>query len=241
VNGESFYSRTAALIGGEGIARLQRASVAVFGLGGVGGHTAEALVRAGVGAVTLVDGDVFKESNLNRQIFALKSTLGKNKAEAASARLFDINGAARITACPIFFNKETAGTFDFKAFDYVVDAIDSVADKVLLIETAQKNGTRIISSMGAGNKLRADFKVGDIFETKGCPLARVMRGKLKKVGITRLKTVYSDEASQTAEAAEKGAGKTPPASISYVPGICGLVLAGEVIRELIQSKNKDEV
>ena len=230
MNSESFYSRTAALIGEEGILRLQRASVAVFGLGGVGGYAAEALVRAGVGAVTLVDGDVFLESNLNRQLFALKSTLGKNKAEAAAARLSDINGAAHIIVKPFFFNKETAGEFNFKDFDYVIDAIDSVADKVLLIETAQRNGTRIISSMGAGNKLRAEFKAGDIFETKGCPLARVMRNNLKKAGVTRLKTVYSEVVSQKTE---KCAGKRPPASISYVPGICGLILAGEVIRELL--------
>ena len=222
---ENIYSRTVALIGGEAMERLKNSSVAVFGLGGVGGYTAEALIRAGVGKLTLIDGDVFTESNLNRQLFALKSTLGRNKAGVAKERLLDINPEAEITARPVFFNAETAMDFDFNAFDYVVDAIDSVKDKTLLIETAVKAGTRIISSMGAGGKLCADFKTGDIFQTKGCPLARVMRQKLRAVGITRLKTVYSETT------AVKG---KPVPSISYVPGLCGLTIAGEVIRELLK-------
>ena len=218
---ENIYTRTAALLGEGGLRRLQNSSAAVFGVGGVGGYVAEALIRAGIGRLALIDGDVFRESNLNRQIFALKSTLGRNKAEAARERLLDINGAADITAYPFFFNAGTAGRFDFKAFDYVADAIDSVADKVLLIKTAKECGTRIISSMGAGGKIYSDFKAGDIFETSGCPLARVMRRKLKEAGVERLKCVYSEEG---------GAGTA--GSVPYVPGVCGLVMAGEVIREL---------
>ena len=221
MNKETLYTRTAALLGEAGVRRLQGSSVAVFGVGGVGGHAAEALVRAGIGSIALVDGDVFKESNLNRQIFAAGGTLGRNKAEAARERLLDINGAANITAYPFFFNGETKNEFNLKGFDYVVDAIDSVADKILLIKTAVENGARIISSMGAGGKIYADFKIGDIFETRGCPLARVMRRKLKEAGITRLKCVYSEEG-----------GIGTAGSVSYVPGVCGLVMAGEVIREL---------
>ena len=230
MDNDGFYSRTEALVGAEALNRLKNASVAVFGLGGVGGYAAEALARAGVGKLALIDGDVFRESNLNRQIFAVLSTLGQNKAEAAKARLSGINAAAEITAFPFFFNKETAGAFDFKSFDYVIDATDSVRDKVLLIRTAAQNNTPIISSMGAGGKLSADFKIGDIFETKGCPLARVMRKKLKEAGIERLKTVYSEE-NPPKDAGGKGERKPLP-SISYVPGVCGLIIAQEVIKSL---------
>lgn len=229
----NFYSRTEALIGADALCRLKKASVAVFGLGGVGGYVAEALVRAGVGRLTLIDGDVFRESNLNRQIFALKSTLGKNKAEAAKARLADINFEAEITALPFYFNKETAGAFDFRSFDYVIDAIDSVDDKVLLIKTAVGCGVPVISSMGAGGKLHTNFRVGDIFETKCCPLARVMRKRLKEEGIGRLKAVWSEEARPLSARGGGEKGKRTLPSISYVPGVCGLTIAGEVIRDFI--------
>lgn len=248
---EDMFSRTRMLIGDEGLKRLRAAHVAVFGLGGVGGYAAEALLRAGIGRLTLVDGDVFTTGNLNRQIFALRSTLNKNKAVSAKARLEDINPEAEISAVPVFFNAGTAPDFDFQGFDYVVDAIDSVKDKALLIKSAQGAGAPVISAMGAGGRLGYDFKVGDIYATKGCPLARVMRLEVKKAGIKSLKTVYSeapavgntggdnaynnDDNKKDAEGQEVK-GKSPPPSISYPPGICGLIMAGEVVRDIIKSE-----
>ncbi len=229
---EEMLTRSKPLVGAQGLKRLKDSSVAVFGLGGVGGAAAEGLCRAGVGKITLVDGDIFSITNLNRQIFCLRSTLGKNKAAAAAARLADINPDCRLTAYEGFFNRDTAADFDFKGFDYVLDAVDSVKDKVLLAVSAKEAGTPIISAMGAGGKLYADFIIGDIYETKGCPLARAMRRELKKAGIERLAAVYSEECGKAAEETEHAPGKRPPSSISYVPPVCGYIAAGHIIREL---------
>ena len=228
------FSRTERLIGQPALSRLQNAHVAVFGLGGVGGHCAEALIRAGVGALTFIDGDSVQESNLNRQIIALRSTVGQNKAECMRVRALDICPDIQVTALPIFYGEATADEIDLSRFDYIADAIDSVADKTLLICNAKAAGRPIISSMGAGNKLNpAAFCVADLYETTVCPLARVMRAQLKRRGVEALKVVYSKEpprppvSSGCCEACDRA-----PASISFVPSAAGLVMAGEIVREL---------
>ena len=217
--------REIALIGEEGLARLRRAHVAVFGIGGVGSYVAEALVRAGVGALTFVDGDVVAASNLNRQIVALHSTLGQNKAKVMAARAADIAPACDVRALPLFFGQDTAPRFDFTAFSYVADCIDRVADKVLLLKTARAAGVPVLSCMGAGNRLTADFKVAPVERTQGCPLARIMRRELRAAGVTGVKAVYSEQPS----AVQAG----PVSSISFVPGMAGLALAGALVRDLL--------
>lgn len=232
---EQQFSRTARLIGTSAVNKLKNSSVAIFGIGGVGSYAAEALARAGVGRLCLVDSDTINESNINRQIIALHSTLGQKKAEAAAARIADINPNASVTAVCKFYNADTAGTFDLSSFDYVIDAIDTVTSKLLLIENAKKCGTPIISSMGTGNKLNPSlFEITDISKTQVCPLARVMRRELKNRGIYKLKVIYSKEKPQkpkTDEPLPEGK-RQMPASISYVPSVAGLMIAGEVIREL---------
>ena len=229
------FSRTAALLGEAGIEKLAGAAVAVFGLGGVGGYAAEALARAGVGALTLVDHDVVSVSNLNRQILALSDTVGRLKVEVAAERIAKINPACKVTARPVFFLPETAGDFDFSAYDYVVDAIDTVGGKLSIVETATAAGVPVISAMGAGNKLNpALFEVADIYETSVDPLARVMRTECRKRGIPRLKVVYSKEkplAPITPLA--DGQRRSVPGSVSFVPGAMGLILAGEVVKDLV--------
>ena len=234
---EDMFSRTRMLLGDAAMDRLKQARVVVFGIGGVGGHVVEALVRSGVGALDLVDSDRVALSNLNRQIIATRDTLGMLKVEAAKARVLSINPACQVRTFPLFYLPETADMFDFSQYDYVVDAIDTVAGKLQLIEAAQAAGVPVISSMGAGNKLDPTaFRVADISKTSVCPLARVMRRELKKRGIDYVKVVYSTEpALSPAPAEEETNRRTTPGSTAFVPAAAGLVLAGEVIKDLIKS------
>ena len=233
---EQFF-RSQMLLGQAAMERLYRARVAVFGLGGVGGYAVEALARAGIGALDLVDSDTISLSNLNRQILAVHSTLGLPKVEAAKARVLDINPACRVQTHLLFYTPETAEQFVFAEFDYIVDAIDTVTGKLALVQRAWEARTPIISCMGTGNKLdAAAFQVADISKTAMCPLARVMRKELGKRGIRHLKVVYSQEEAMTPQGWEEEAaalGKRQiPGSMSYVPGAAGLILAGEVIKDL---------
>ena len=232
---EDQFSRTRLLLGDAGMEKLARARVAVFGLGGVGGYAVEALARGGVGALDLIDHDQVSLSNLNRQIFALRSTVGRFKADAARERVLEINPYARVRTYKLFYGPDTAGEFDFSQYDYIVDAIDTVTGKLALVQQAREAGTPVISAMGAGNKLDPTaFEVADISQTSMCPLARIMRKELKKRGILHLKVVYSKEPPMTplgAPEPEPGR-KAVPGSVSFVPSVMGLILAGEVIKEL---------
>ena len=234
---EDMFSRTRMLLGDAAMDRLKAARVAVFGIGGVGGHAVEALARSGVGALDLVDSDRVALSNLNRQIIATRDTLGMLKVEAAKARVLSINPDCAVETWPVFFLPETADRFDFTQYDYVIDAIDTVAGKLRLIEAAKAAGVPVISSMGAGNKLDATaFRVADISETSVCPLARVMRRELKKRGIDHVKVVFSTEpALGPAPTEEPTARRSTPGSTAFVPAVAGLILAGEVIKDLIGS------
>ena len=233
------FLRTAMLLGEDAMERLKNAHVAVFGIGGVGGYVVEALARAGIGHIALVDSDTISLSNLNRQLLATHSTLGMPKVEAAKARILDINPASQVETYPIFYTPETAHLLDFSRFDYIVDAIDTVTGKLALVEQANAAHTPIICCMGTGNKLDASaFQVADISKTSMCPLARVMRRELGKRGIKHLEVVYSQEEALTptgweAEAAAIGK-RQIPGSVSFVPGAAGLILAGEVIRDIAQ-------
>ena len=231
------FSRMGLLLGEEALSRLEGARVAVFGLGGVGGYTVEALARAGIGKLDLIDSDTVSLSNRNRQILATRSTLGLPKTEAAKQRVLDINEEAQVTTWELFYNADTADMIDLGMYDYIVDAIDTVTAKLLLIQRAHEAGTPIISCMGTGNKLDPTaFQVTDISKTSMCPLARVMRKELGKRGIKHLKVVYSQEEAMTPHGAEEemaALGKRQiPGSVSFVPGAAGLILAGEVIRDL---------
>lgn len=220
-------SRTVQLIGEEAVDRLVRSRVIIFGIGGVGSFAAEALCRAGIGHIALVDGDVVARSNLNRQLIALTSTIGQPKAEVMRARMLDINPEATVQAFNLFYDASTADQIDLSQYDYVVDAIDSVASKLLLIERCHEKGVRCISCMGTGNKLSPTrFEVSDISKTSVCPLARVMRRELKNRGILHHKVIYSQEQPINPR------GERTPASISFVPSSAGLILAGEAIMEL---------
>lgn len=237
------FSRTENLIGKAAVERLKTAKVIVFGLGGVGGYCVEALARAGVGAIDIVDNDKIAESNINRQIYALNSTVGEYKADVAEKRIKDINPDCQVKTYKIFYLPETADGIDFNNYDYVLDAIDTVSAKLCIAERAESAGVPVISAMGTGNKLEpAGFKVADIYETRGCPLARVMRLECKRRGINSLKVVYSEEKAIKPLAATSGDGqgarKIPPASISFVPPIAGLLMAAEAIKDLIQGENK---
>ncbi len=226
------FVRTELLLGEAGMARLARARVAVFGVGGVGGHVAEALARSGVGALDLIDADVVSVSNLNRQIVALLSTVGQYKADAAAARIRDINPDCRVTPHRVFYGPETAGQFDFSRYDFVVDAIDTVTGKVQLIVQAKAAGTPIICAMGAGNKLDPTrFEVADIHETTVCPLARVIRRECRKRGIEGVKVVYSREEPVETPRPEPGQ-KATPGSTAFVPAVAGLIIAGEVVKDI---------
>ena len=230
------FSRTALLIGEDGVEKLKKARVAVFGVGGVGGYVVEALARSGVGALDLVDKDTVSESNINRQIIALHSTVGQYKTEVAAARARDINPHVKVQTHNVFYLPETASTFDFSAYDYVVDAIDTVSGKLALVEQAKRCDVPIISSMGAGNKLDPTaFEVADISKTSVCPLARVMRRELKKRGIEHLKVVYSKEEPLLSLETDEETGKSVPGSIAFVPSVVGLIIAGEVIKDLAKS------
>ncbi len=238
------FSRTQLLIGEEGIERLRKARVAIFGIGGVGGYVAEALARSGVGHLDLIDNDKVCLSNINRQIIATNDTVGQYKVDVMRARILSINPDAAVEAHRCFYLPETAGQFDFANYDYVVDAVDTVTAKIEIIMQAKAAGVPVVSSMGAGNKLEASaFQVADIYETSVCPLARVMRRELKKRGVERLKVVYSREEPHFMEAGisteeEISAGEVPcrkrsiPGSIAFVPSVAGLILAGEVVKDL---------
>ncbi len=226
---DTWQERTIRMVGKDAVSRLNRARVAVFGLGGVGSYTAEALVRAGVGTVLFVDSEEVDETNINRQLIATRNTIDLSKVECAKKRALSINPNLNVQTKQIFFSKETADEIDFSEFDCVADCIDSVAAKILLIEKAKTADAFIVSCMGTGNKLDPTrFKVADIEKTDVCPLARVMRRELKKRGIKNVRCVYSDELPV------KPDGDTRvPSSISFVPGTAGLILAGEIIKHIM--------
>ena len=233
------FLRTQMLLGTEAVERLQKARVAVFGIGGVGGYTVEALARSGVGQIDLIDSDTVSVSNINRQILATHSTVGMQKVEAGKRRILEINPACTVRTHAVFYTPETAGQFDFAQYDYVVDAIDTVTGKLMLAAAAQEAGVPIISSMGTGNKLDpTKFQIADVSQTSVCPLARIMRKELKKRGINHLKVVYSQEEALTPVGTEEECallGKRQiPGSTAFVPGTAGLILAGEVIKDLIK-------
>lgn len=231
------FSRTALLLGDEAIEKLKKARVAVFGVGGVGGYTVEALARSGVGAIDLIDNDRVSLSNINRQIIATHSTIGQLKVEVAKERVLDINPNCEVKTYPVLYMPETADRFDFSQYDYVVDAIDTVTGKIELVMRAQEKGTPIISSMGAGNKLDPTaFEVADIYKTSVCPLAKVMRRELKKRGVKKLKVVYSKEEAITpvGEIEEDVQGRRSiPGSIAFVPSVAGLIIGGEVVKDIV--------
>lgn len=231
------FSRTALLLGEDALQRLQKARVALFGLGGVGGYTLEALARSGIGELHLIDNDCFSLSNLNRQLLATHATVGRSKVDVAKERVLDINPHAVVHTYPIFYTPDTADQLDFSAFDYVIDAIDTVSGKLSLIERAFAAGVPVISCMGTGNKLEpAGFVCTDLSKTSMCPLARVMRRELGKRGIKHMKVVCSQEEPLTPTGWEEEAaaiGKRQiPGSVSFVPGAAGLILAGEVIKDI---------
>lgn len=219
------FTRLRPLFGEEALQKLNNSHVAVFGIGGVGSYVAEALARGGIGEITLVDHDVVSESNINRQLVALSSTVGQSKVSVMSSRIKDINPDITVHEKEIFYLPETCEEFNFDDYDYVIDAVDTVTAKINLIEKCSLTNTPIISSMGTGNKLHPElFEIADIYSTSVCPLAKVMRHELKKRGITSLKVVYSKE--------EPKIKAQTPGSASFVPGVAGLILAGEVIKEL---------
>lgn len=239
------FERTKLLLGTEAAAKLASSRVAVFGVGGVGGYAVEALARSGIGALDLIDHDRVSVSNLNRQIIALRSTVGQYKVETAAARIREINPQCTVRTYPVVFLPQSADTFDFAAYDYIVDAIDTVTGKLALAEIAQSIGCPIISAMGAGNKLDpTQLEVADIYETSVCPLARVMRKELRKRGVRKLKVVYSKEpplvplefdheAEEPEEAEVFGANRRQtPGSTAFVPAAAGLIIAAEVVRDL---------
>ncbi len=229
------FSRTEMLLGEDKMKKLFSARVAVFGAGGVGGYAIEALARSGVGAIDIVDDDVVCESNINRQIIATDKTVGRYKADVAAERVKDINPECDVVARKVFFSPETASLFDFSSYDYVVDAIDTVTGKIRLVEECEKAGVPIISSMGAGNKLDPTaFKVTDIYKTSVCPLAKVMRTELKKRKIKKLKVVYSEEQpiKPFSGESEDGKRRATPGSVAFVPSVVGLIMAGEVVKDV---------
>ena len=221
------FTRTENLIGKDKLKILQNSHIAVFGIGGVGGYVTEALIRAGVGKIDIIDNDTVSESNINRQIIATTKTIGKYKVDIMKERILDINPDATVNAYNTLYLPNTADQFDFSKYDYVVDAVDNVTAKIELVLRANNSNVPIISSMGTGNKLDPTaFEVSDIYKTEVCPLAKVMRTELKKRGVKKLKVVYSKEKPVT--------NQRPPASISSVPSVAGLILASEVIKDIIK-------
>lgn len=224
------FSRTETLIGTEALKRLANSRVAVFGIGGVGGYVVEALARAGVGALDLIDNDEVNITNINRQIIALHSTVGKSKVEVAKERVLDINPGVNIKTYKTFFTPETSDEFDFSQYDYIVDAIDTVTGKIELVMKSQEVNVPIISCLGTGNKMHPEmFEITDIYKTSVCPLAKVMRTELKKRGVKKLKVLYSKETPI------KQVGQRIPASISFTPPVAGMIIAGEVIRDVVKA------
>ncbi len=235
---EEMFTRTAMLLGEDAIELLKNARVAVFGIGGVGGYVTEALVRAGVGTLHLIDNDVVCESNLNRQIIATKSVIGQAKVDVMAARIRDINPQCKVKAYQCFYLPETAGEFDFSEYSYVVDAIDTVTGKIQLVMQAKEAGVPIISCMGTGNKLDPTrLEIADIYKTSVCPLAKVMRRELKARGVDSLKVLYSKEEPQkpviTYESNVEETRRATPGSVSFVPSVAGLIIASEVIKDLV--------
>lgn len=232
---EEVFSRTELMLGKDAMEKLKNSRVAVFGIGGVGGHAAEALVRSGIGAIDLIDNDVVSKSNINRQMFATISSVGELKVEAARKRLLDINPEVNIKCHNVFYLPENSDSFDFSVYDYVIDAVDTVSAKIDIIMKAKENNIPVISSMGAGNKLDPTrFEVSDIYKTSVCPLARVMRKAMKDRGVSDLKVVYSKEEPVIKKEKVFGDnGKPVPGSIAFVPSVVGLIMAGETIKDLI--------
>ncbi len=232
------FSRTQMMFGKEAMKKLAESRVAVFGVGGVGGFTVEALARSGIGALDIIDNDTVSVTNINRQIIALESTVGQLKTEAAKGRLLDINPDLKVNAVNAFYSPESSSNFDLSVYDYVVDAIDTVSGKIELALQAQAAGVPIISSMGAGNKTDPTrFEVSDIYKTSVCPLAKVMRRELKKRGVKKLKVVYSKEEPvvPVESSGEELKGRRQiPSSNAFVPSVAGLIIAGEVIKDLIK-------
>ena len=233
--------RTAMLIGEDAVNKLKSATVAVFGLGGVGGHATEALVRAGVGAVDIIDNDTVSESNINRQLFATYSTLGRLKTDVAEERILSINPSCRVKKHTVFVTPEIINEMDFSRYDFVVDAIDTVSAKIALAEKCEKEKVPIIASMGTGNKLDpTKFEISDIYKTSVCPLARAMRSELKRRGVKSLTVLYSKEEpikpTDFGEENAKKSNKPIPSSISFVPSAAGLIIAGEVIKSIINER-----
>ncbi|MFI3141848.1 MAG: tRNA threonylcarbamoyladenosine dehydratase [Clostridia bacterium] len=230
------FSRTQLLLGDDAMQKLSQAHVAIFGVGGVGGYALEALVRSGIGTIDLIDNDTVSITNLNRQIIATVDTVGKSKVEVAKQRAMSINPEVKINCFDTFYLPETSDEFDFSKYDYIIDAIDTVSGKISLVEKAQKEGAKIICSMGAGNKLDPTaFEVSDIYKTSVCPLAKVMRYELKRRGIKKLKVVYSKELPIKPQISEEITSKrVTPGSVSFVPSVVGLIIAGEVIKDLIK-------
>lgn len=227
---ENQFSRTENLVGNPAVEKLKQSRVAVFGVGGVGGYALEALVRAGIGTIDIIDNDKVSITNINRQLFALHSVIGRYKVDVAKERMLDINPLLKINTYKTFFMPDNSSEFDFTQYDYIIDAIDTVTAKIELVMKANEAGVNIISSMGAGNKLNpTEFEVTDIYKTSVCPLAKVMRQELKKRGIKKLKVVYSKEEPVVLN----NATKRIPASISFVPSAVGLIIASEVVKDLI--------
>ncbi len=241
---EEMFSRTELLLGENAINKLKSSHVAVFGIGGVGGYVCEALVRSGIGTFDLIDSDTVAESNLNRQIIALKTTVGKYKTEVMKERMLSINPDVKINIHNCFYLPENADDFDFNKYDYIVDAVDTVTAKLEIIMRAKALGTPVISAMGAGNKLDPSrFRVTDIYKTSVCPLCKVMRRELKKRNIRKLKVVFSDEepikpaVRKEDEAQLKASGssrRSTPGSTAFTPAACGLVIASEVVKDLLK-------
>lgn len=238
------FDRTKRLLGEEAMNNLSRAHVAVFGIGGVGGHAADALVRSGVGEITIVDSDEVAESNINRQLIATTKTIGRKKVDVMKEHLLEINPELKVNTCDCFFLPETKDDFNFYAYDYVIDAVDTVTAKIALVEACQEHDVAIVSSMGAGNKLDPTaFEVADIYKTSVCPLAKVMRRELKKRNIKHLKVVYSKEAPLDAKedaefvSDEVRQRRATPGSIAFVPSVAGLILASEVVKDLATKNN----
>ena len=229
------FSRTARMLGENSIKRLSHCRVAVFGIGGVGGHAVEALARAGIGAIDIIDSDTVNISNINRQAVAAHSTVGRPKVDVMCDRIKDINPDCTVTQHQCFYLPETAESFDFTKFNYILDCVDTVAAKIDIICRAKDSGVPVISAMGAGNKLDPTaFRVADIFETKVCPLARIMRTNLKKKGIKSLKVVYSEEKPIESTEKDPETGRSIPASVPFVPPVVGLIMAGEVIKDILK-------
>ncbi len=231
----SQFSRTQLLLGSDSMKKLSQSHVAVFGIGGVGGFAVEALARSGIGELDLIDNDTVSLSNLNRQIIALHSTIGQYKVDAAAKRIYDICPETNVNIFKCFFMPETSNMFDFSRYDYVIDAIDTITGKIEIIMKAKEAGVPIISSMGAGNKLDPTaFRVADIYSTKVCPLARVMRHEMRKRGVKDLKVIYSEEPPLHSEAFSEESHKPVPGSSAFVPSVAGLIIAGEVVKDLVK-------